>query len=90
MQRGHEGVAQALIDRDQEELTKFGTNATPSFYINGQPYQQGLEVSSFKRVIDAKLKEVEASGVPADQYYQKVVIEKGEKKFRSIKDKKPS
>lgn len=79
-----------LVDRDMAELTKFGTNATPSFYINGQPYQQGLEVAAFKKVIDEKLKEVESSGVPGDQYYQKVVMEKGEKKFRSIKDKKPS
>jgi protein-disulfide isomerase len=79
-----------LVDGDMAELTKFGVNATPAFYINGQPYSAGLEVSSFKRVIDEKLKEAEASGVPAGEYYQKVVMEKGEKKFRSIKDKKPS
>jgi protein-disulfide isomerase len=79
-----------LIQRDMAELSKFGTNATPAFYINGQPYSQGLEVAAFKGVIDQKLKEVESSGVPGNQYYQKVVMEKGEKKFRSIKDKKPS
>lgn len=79
-----------LIDRDMAELTKFGTNATPTFYINGQPYQSGLEPAAFKSVIDQKLKEVEASGVPGKDYYQKVVIEKGEKKFRSMKDPKPS
>jgi protein-disulfide isomerase len=79
-----------LIEADMAELTKFGTNATPSFYINGQPYSQGLEISAFKSVIDQKLKEVESSGTPGNQYYQKVVMEKGEKKFRSIKDKKPS
>ncbi|MEZ4363323.1 MAG: thioredoxin domain-containing protein [Kofleriaceae bacterium] len=78
------------LEGDMAELSKFGTNATPSFYINGQPYQNGLEVASFKSVIDQKLKEVEASGVPGNQYYQKVVIEKGEKKFRSKKDPKPS
>ena len=79
-----------LVDGDMAELTKFGVNATPSFYINGQPYSSGLEVSAFKKVIDEKLKEAEASGVPANEYYQKVVMEKGEKKFRSVKDKKPS
>ena len=79
-----------LVDNDMAELSKFGTNATPSFYINGQPYSAGLDVSAFKKVIDEKLKQAEASGVPADQYYQKVVIEKGEKKFRSAKEKKPT
>ncbi|HRC56369.1 MAG: thioredoxin domain-containing protein [Myxococcales bacterium] len=79
-----------LIERDMAELSKFGTNATPSFYINGQPYRSGLETAAFKVVIDQKLKEAEASGVPGKDYYQKVVIEKGEKKFRSIKDPKPS
>ncbi len=79
-----------LIDRDMAELSKFGTNATPSFYINGQPYQQGIDAASFKAVIDQKLKEVESSGVAGKDYYQKVVMEKGEKKFRSIKDPKPS
>lgn len=79
-----------LIERDMQELSKFGTNATPSFYINGQPFQASLEAAAFKQVIDQKLKEVEASGVPAKDYYQKVVIEKGEKKFRSVKDPKPS
>jgi protein-disulfide isomerase len=79
-----------LIDSDMAELTKFGTNATPSFYINGQPYQKGLEVSAFKEVIDAKLKEVEASGIAGKDFYQQVVIGKGEKKFRSAKDPKPS
>lgn len=79
-----------LVDGDMAELSKFGTNATPAFYINGQPYSAGLDVANFKKVIDEKLKEAEASGVPADQYYQKVVMEKGEKKFRSIKDKKPT
>ncbi len=79
-----------LVEADMAELTKFGTNATPSFYINGQPYSQGLDVSAFKGVIDQKLKEVEASGYKGSNYYQDVVMATGEKKFRSIKDKKPS
>lgn len=79
-----------LVENDMAELTKFGTNATPSFYINGQPYSQGLDVQAFKGVIDQKLKEVESSGYTGSNYYQDVVMAKGEKKFRSIKDKKPT
>jgi protein-disulfide isomerase len=79
-----------LLDADMAELSKFGTNATPSFYINGQPYQNGIELGAFKSVIDQKLKEVESSGVAGKDYYQKVVMAKGEKKFRGMKEPKPS
>ena len=37
-------------------------------------------------MIDKAIADVGSSGVPADQYYQKVVLEKGLKKFRSKAD----
>ena len=73
------------VQSDMAEMRKFGVNGTPSFFVNGK-FTGFSGDGPFKAMIDAELKEVESSGVPADQYYQKVVMEKGEKKFRSKKD----
>jgi protein-disulfide isomerase len=72
----------ALVDNDMKELMKFKVNGTPSFFVNGKAAQfQGME--PFKEMVDKELKEAEASGVPAAEYYQKVVLEKGEKEFKA-------
>jgi len=73
------------IDSDVRELSKFGVSGTPTFFINGK-YTMFNGPAPFKAMIDKELAEVEASGVPADQYYQNVVMAKGEKKFKSKKD----
>jgi protein-disulfide isomerase len=73
------------VTGDMAELNKFGVSGTPSFFINGK-FSMFAGPEPFKQLIEAELKEVEKSGVPADQYYAKVVMEKGEKKFRSKKD----
>ncbi|MGE0872795.1 MAG: DsbA family protein, partial [Kofleriaceae bacterium] len=65
-------------------------NSTPTFFINGQHIGGALDKASFKQIFDEKLKEVEKSGVPAGEYYAKVVLGKGEKKFRSMMDPKPN
>lgn len=83
-------VCQDQLKRDMDELNRFGVGGTPSFFINGKPYRGGIEAPAFQAAIDEAAKQVEASGVPAKDYYQKVILEKGEKKFRSIKDPKPS
>ena len=70
---------------DMTELGKFRVNGTPSFFINGRFTSFATE-ELFKAMIDAELQEVASSGVPANQYYQKVVLEQGEKSFRSIQD----
>lgn len=73
------------IDSDMRELGKFHVSGTPSFFVNGK-FTMFSGPGPFKALIDAELAAVEASGVPADQYYQKVVMEKGEKQFKSKKD----
>ena len=78
-----------LLADDANELQKFHVNSTPSFFINGQHVGGALPKESFKQVIDEKLKAFESSGVPADQYYDKEIMGKGEKKFRSKMDPKP-
>jgi protein-disulfide isomerase len=80
----------ARIADDMKELAKFHVNATPSFFINGQHIGGALPKESFKQTIDEKLKAVEASGVSCGEYYDKEVMGKGEKQFRSKKDPKPS
>ena len=82
---------QARLQADMAELQKFKVNSTPSFFINGTHVGGALPKESFKSMIDDKIKAVEASGVPCGDYYEKEVMGKGEKQFKSKKggDPKP-
>lgn len=73
------------IGADMKELNKFGVNGTPSFFINGK-FTMFSGPGPLKAMIDQAAADVGSSGVPAAQYYQKVVLEQGLKKFRSKKD----
>ena len=79
----------ARLAEDAAELNKFKVNSTPTFFINGQHVGGALPIDAFKQVIDEKLKVAEASGVPGAEYYDKEVMGKGEKQFRSKMDPKP-
>ncbi len=79
----------ARVSADMAELAKFHVNSTPSFFINGTHVGGALPKEAFKKMIDDKIKAVESSGVPCGDYYEKEVIGKGEKQFRSKKDQKP-
>jgi protein-disulfide isomerase len=79
----------ARLDGDMAELARWHVNATPTFFINGKPISGALPKEEFVQLIDEQLKIAEASGVPAADYYQKVVLGKGEKQFRSKADPKP-
>ena len=71
------------IDGDIAELQKFRVNGTPYFFINGKTINGALPKEEFKKVIDERIKVAEASGVPAADYYEKEVMAKGDKQFRS-------
>ena len=58
-------------------------------FVNGTEIPGAVGKDEFQQLIDEKVKLVAASGVPANDYYQQVVVGKGEKKFRSKKDPKP-
>jgi protein-disulfide isomerase len=80
----------ARLEQDMAELAKFHVNATPTFFVNGKLLVGGaMAKAGFRQVIDEELAIVGASGVPAADYYAKVVLARGEKQFRSKLDPKP-
>lgn len=76
----------AHVQADVAELQKFHVNSTPSFFINGKPLNGAMPKEGFKQVIDQQLKVAEASGVPGASYYDKEIMGKGSKQFRSKMD----
>ena len=81
---------QQQVDHDMQELAKFHVNSTPSFFINGKHLGGAVPKEQFKAIIDERLKVAEASGVSGADYYEKEVMGKGEKQFRSKVDPKPN
>ena len=73
----------AQIDNDMAELQKFKVSGTPFFFINGKTLNGALPKEEFKKIIEERIKVAEASGVPSAEYYDKEVMAKGEKQFRS-------
>lgn len=81
---------QAQLAADQQELQKFQVNSTPTFFINGKHVAGAISKEQFKAHIDEKLKVAEATGVSAAEYYDKEIMGKGEKQFRSKVDPRPN
>jgi protein-disulfide isomerase len=78
-----------LLAHERAELDRFNVDGTPTFFVNGLYIPGGLDKAALREIIDDKLRVAEASGVPAAQYYDREIFQKGEKKFRSAKDPKP-
>jgi protein-disulfide isomerase len=70
------------LRQDMQVLSKFGVNATPSFFVNGR-FTGFAGPGPFKKLIDEELEKAEKSGVAPRDYYQNVVMRKGLKQFRS-------
>lgn len=73
----------ARLEHDLAELLKFHVDSTPMFFINGRPIAGAIPKADLEQIIDEQLKIAEASGIPGADYYQKVVLGKGEKAFRA-------
>ncbi len=86
----HSDDCQNRLKTDMAELDKFHVSATPTLYVNGTFVGGALPEDQFKALIDQKLKAVTDSGVAPADYYNKEIMAKGEKKFRSKKDPKSS
>ena len=79
------------VQDSQKSLQQLGVNSTPSFFINGKHFGGGAAPKEeFKKIIDERLKVAEASGVSGAEYYEKEIMGKGEKQFRSKVDPKPN
>lgn len=80
----------AFVQADMAELEKFRVGSTPTLYVNGTHVGGALPKAEFKKLIDEKLAIVAASGISGGEYYDKAILAKGEKQFRSKKDPKPN
>jgi len=69
---------QDWLTQSGKTLQQFGAGGTPAFYVNGKFVQAG-DTSAFKKVVEDEIKAVNESGIPAGQYYDKVVMAKGQK-----------
>ena len=82
------GECPQVIARDEAELRKFKVNGTPAFFVNGTFIGGGIPKPEFKKIIDKKLEEFQASGVPAADYYDKVIMVKGDREFTTKRKKR--
>ena len=71
------GACTAWMQRSAKTLEQFGAGGTPSFWINGTPFD-GRDLDAFAEAVEAELAAVKASGVAPGRYYQDVVLAKGE------------
>jgi len=74
------------LDEDGKELRKFKVSGTPGLFINGKFIGGAIPKQAFKQIIDEKLALVDASKVPANEYYAKEIMGKGLHQFRSKRD----
>lgn len=77
-----------LIRGDMADLEKFKVGSTPTLFVNGTHVGGALPEAAFSKLIDEKLAIAKASGVANAEYYDKEILGKGEKQFRSKKTPK--
>lgn len=74
---------QQLIQKDMRDLQALGVGATPSFFVNGRFMSGAMPIDNFTALVDEELKKanetIQKEGIPAAQYYQKVIVERGQK-----------
>ncbi len=67
------------IMNDQRAANLLGANGTPAFFINGRFLSGAQPIQAFEQLIDEELKKAKESGISKGEYYQKAVVEKGQK-----------
>ncbi len=75
---------EGIVKASMAEMTAFGVNAIPQFWINGRSLVGGQPIASFTAIIDDELRKADArikAGTKPDRYYQQWVVDKGEKKL---------
>lgn len=79
------GSCVQTVQGDMRDLQKFGTAATPSFFINGRFMSGAMPIDNFVTLIDEEMKKANEriqQGTPQAQYYQQWVIDKGLKSLQ--------
>lgn len=69
-----DAATDALVVADMALGARWGITGTPSFVVNGKLVVGSQPAATFKAAIDAALSAAKASGVPAAQYYDKVIL----------------
>jgi len=80
---------QDWLEKSETALHDVGQNGTPGFYVNGRPLGGLVPLDSLKQIVDeekGKADKAIAGGVAQADYYQKEVVEKGEKKVPGLFD----
>jgi len=83
-----DGQCKKIVQTDQTEMRRVGAGGTPAFFINGRFLSGARPQPMFEAIIDEELKKANEAikkGTPAGQYYQKMVVEKGEKQLKPQK-----
>jgi protein-disulfide isomerase len=75
-----DGTPRQRIMQDQATAMRLGARGTPAFYINGRFLSGAQPFPAFDQLVGEELKKAQSSGVSKGEYYQKNVVEKGEKK----------
>ena len=64
----------AIVSADMDLGARLGIQGTPTFVVNGAAIVGAMPASTFRTAIEAARKRARASGVPAADYYDKVVL----------------
>lgn len=73
------------LQKSVENLSSLGVSGTPTFFINGRMLVGAQPLGAFKALVDEEMSKVEsavASGTRLEDYYNKVVIEGGQKSLQ--------
>jgi protein-disulfide isomerase len=82
-----DGACLTDVKAEQDEMTRFGVMATPTFFINGRYLAGAQPIEAFSTLIDEELAKANAAiqrGVRQDRYYDQEIVGKG------LKDLEPA
>jgi protein-disulfide isomerase len=78
-------ICQQRIGADATELQTLGVGGTPTFFVNGRPLPDNIQLDGAAAVIEQELTKAQAAiaaGTPAAEYYRVAVLGKGLKSSR--------
>lgn len=67
-------AADAVVIEDMSLGVRVGVSGTPTFFVNGVPLVGNQPAAAFRSAIDAARTRARESGVPAAEYYERVIL----------------